>query len=427
MKFKKKNKPVTKKIWGLLGYLPAFARKKVIRSQFEVDYNLSSDYVFKHAETADEIQEALHIVYENYSHLGYIDKREEEMHFNTYLCLPTTTILIVKYKGEVIGTMSIVPDSPFGLPTETTWDLSSLRSKYKYLAEISSLSIKRSHKSTKGHIFLTLCKLMWEYCVKVLKIECIVMAGTQEVEAFYTDLLCFKKVTTKTGQEHKLVKGNKSTCCYLDLITSDAEFEKEYRKAPPKSNFHNFIMHFNSSLIFLPAPHVSLHGLHMKKNTAMIEILEKFPNLKNMFTNTDKLKLANMDPLSRIDRVMDFDNDTTRVFPRISIRCIDALLYHSESAQITQIKMIDVSNQGFGVKITQPLNAKESDRFVLIFEHEGEALSIHAQVQWSKTFDAGFLVLDKSRAEWLRYIGLAFDEISLPLDSQRTIAIKKVA
>src|SRR4051812_26575137 len=117
MKFEKKSKPVTKKMWKFLNFLPQFMRKKIIRSKFEVNYDLSSDYVFKQAETVQEIEEALHIVYENYTHLGYIDQKEVELHFNAYLCLPTTTILIVKYKDEVIGTMSIVADSSFGLPT----------------------------------------------------------------------------------------------------------------------------------------------------------------------------------------------------------------------------------------------------------------------------------------------------------------------
>lgn len=427
MKFEKKNKPVTKNIWKFMGFLPRSMRKKIIRSKFEVNYDLSSDYVFKHAETAEEIQDALHIVYENYAHLGYIDKRAEQLHFNTYLCLPTTTILIVKHKGEVIGTMSIVPDSPFGLPTETTWDLSRLRMKYKYMAEISALSIKKSHKSSKGHILLTLCKLMWEYCVKVLKIECIVMAGTQEVEAFYTDLLCFEKVTAQTGQEHKLVKGNKSTCCYLDLIRSDETFEKEYIGSKPRHNFHNFIMHYSSPLVFLPGEHISLHGLHRKKNQAMIQILEKFPNLKTMFSDLDKMKLSNLDPHAKFDEVMEYDNLTTRVFPRVSIRSTDAFIYEAKTSRLMEIKLMDVSNQGFGIKLSHTLNAKKNDKFVLIFQIDGQTMSIHSEIQWGRTFEAGFIVQEHSRMEWLKFVKLAFNEISLPIEAQRTLIVRKAA
>lgn len=427
MKFEKKKKPVTKKMWKFLGFLPQFMRKKIIRSKFEVDYNLSDDYVFKQAETVQEIEEALHIVYENYTNLGYIDQKEVELHFNAFLCLPTTTILVVKYKEEVIGTMSIVADSSFGLPTETTWDLSKIRSKYKNIAEISSLSIKKTHKSSKGHILLTLCKLMWEYCTETLKNDCVVMAGTQEVESFYTDLLMFEKVTSKTGQEHKLVKGNKSTCCYLDMIHAKEKYRLDYEKGDPKIDLHHFFMVYKSPRVFLPQKHISLQGLHLKKNTAMIQILEKFPALNEMFTPADKMKLSNLDPLEKMDRAMNFENMTSRVYPRVSVRSMDGFLYHAESSLMIDAKLVDVSNQGIGIKLREHLKAQKSDKFVLIFDLEGEPMSIHCSLQWARGYDCGFVILEKSRAEWLKFVSLAFEEINLPLDYQRAVAIKKAA
>jgi hypothetical protein len=335
--------------------------------------------------------------------------------------------LIVKHKEEVIGTMSIVLDSSFGLPTEATWDLSKIRKNYKNIAEISSLSIKRTHKSSKGHILLTLCKLMYEYCVETLKTDCIVMAGTQEVEAFYTDLLMFEKIASKTGQEHKLVKGNKSTCCFLDMVKAPEKYRLDYEKGDPKINLHHFFMNFKSPCVFLPPKHISLQGLHLKKNTAMIQILEKFPALNEIFTPADKMKLSNLDPLEKMDRAMNFENQTSRVYPRVSVRSMDGFLYHADSCLMIDATIMDVSNRGIGIKLRDPLKANKDDKFVLIFDLEGEPMSIHCILQWNRNNDCGFLILERSRSEWLKFVSLAFNEINLPLDYQRTIAIKKTA
>jgi hypothetical protein len=428
MTFVKKTKPVTKNTWKYLNFLPTFLREKVVRSQFEIKYDLSADYVFKQAETEDEIQDALNIVYESYSKLGYIDERPEKIHFNTFLCLPTTTILIIKYKEEVIGTMSIVLDSACGLPAEATWNLSKIRAKTNRIAEISSFSIKRSHKSSKGHIFLMLCKLMLDFCVKVLKTDGIIMAATQEVEALYTDLLLFEKVVGKTGQEHKLVKGNKSTCCFLDLVTLESRYRKTYKGCKPSRNIHHFFCEFESPNFIMPKEQLSIHGTLLKKNEAMIHILEKFPMLKQSFSTADRLALANLDPSSSIGNVINFDRSlTSRKRPRISIRNIHGYLYSAHSSHMIEALITDVSSLGYGLKLQKDFERFElKDKFVLIFETNGEALTIHGQLQWKSGLSSGFLVLEKSRKEWEKFASLVFNEIGMTIHNMEE-EIKKAA
>lgn len=429
MKFQKKHKPVTKKIWNLLRYAPTFIRKKVIRSQFELSYDLPPEYTFKQAETEKEIEEALNIVYESYTWLGYIDHREEKIHFNAFLCMPTTTILIIKYKDEVIGTMSIVPDSAFGLPSEKTWDLSSIRSKEKRLAEISSLSIKKTHKNSKGNILFTLCKLMYSYCVDILKLDGIVIATTIEVEAFYTDLLMFKKVTSDTEKEHSLVKGNKSTCCYLNLNTAEKVFYKEYHLKNNLKNIYYFFVHYISPNISMPQKQISLQALHLQKNQSMVKILEKFPDLKKMFTNEDKLTLANLDPLSHIDKAINFDDiHTTRVYPRISIRDINAFVYYNKTTFMQPSQIVDVSRFGFGLKVQYPIaNVQLQESFILIFNFNNEGVSIHAYLQWFKDDGYGFIVSEKSQEDWEKFIRVVFAEINLSVHFAREITKKRAA
>lgn len=429
MKFQKKHKPVTKNIWKLLKFMPPSLRKKVVRSQFEINYDLSSDYVFKQAETEDEIEQALNIVYESYTLLGYIDQRPERMHFNAYLCLPTTAILIIKHKDEVVGTLSIVSDSSLGLPSESTWDLSKIREKSMRLAEISSLSIKKSHKSSKGHLLLTLCKLMYEYCVKNLELDGIIIAATLEVEPFYTDLLMFKTVVSKTGQEHQAVKGNKSTCCFLDFAKARDQYKKEYAKKRVSRNFYHFFINFISPNIKLPYKNFSIHGMLHAKNMAMVKVLEKFPALKEKFTNSDKLKLANMDPTLKFENVFNLDKSlSSRVFPRISVKKFEVILFQIETKRKFKAQLVDVSYQGYGIKsLDKNIDIQDGEKCILLFTSPDESFSIYSYIQWKKDTLLGFKVTEQSHKEWQIFIKNIFEEIGISVNMNRNISDKESA
>lgn len=423
MAFVKKRKPVTKRIWSLLKFLPSFIRKHFVRAQFEITYDLSRDYTFKIAETEDEVEQALHIVYDSYTSLGYIDECPEKMHFNAFLCLPTTSILIIKYKEEVVGTMSIVPDSSFGLPSEATWDLSAIKAKNPQIGEISSLTIKKSHKTSRGHLLLTLCKLMYEFNMKLLHLDGVVLAATVEVEPFYTDLLLFKKVVAKTGQEHMRVKGNKSTCCFLNFNKAWENYIKEYGKKEKKRNLFYFFTKFNSPNIQLPKDTLSVQGLLFKKHLAMVEVLEKFPTLKKTFSVDDKRKLANMDPTFNIDHAIDFrPNDCSRSYPRISLKHFEVHVFHPPSNKVVPGILVDVSAHGYGVKFSEaPESLGFFDKCIVIFKSENEAYSISGRVQWCHDQLVGCGVNDSSRKDWEKFVGKIFEELKIPLDYHREV------
>ena len=137
------KRPISRKFWSFLNYLPKSFQAKFIRAMFEVDYNLPKELVLKQADTEDEIQQALKLVHDSYVELNYMDPKESELRFSKFHALPTTVILVAKFDDVVVGTISIIPDSSLGLPVDTTWDLGKYRRKGKLIAEISSLAIKK--------------------------------------------------------------------------------------------------------------------------------------------------------------------------------------------------------------------------------------------------------------------------------------------
>ena len=279
---KLKQKKIKRFFWELMLRTPSFLRKRIIRSRFEINYNMNENIVFKQAQSKKEIDTALSLVYEAYLGLKYIDSNVQNLHFTKYLGLPTTVILVIKIGEEVVGTMSIVQDSALGLPCDTTWNLDEVRKKGK-IAEISALCIKKDLKTNKGHLLLPLCKLMHKFCTEILDINVIVLAATHEVEPFYTDLLLFEKIDNITGQKHSLVKGNESTCCYLVLGKSNEDnYYKVYNGKAKSKNLHHFFLIHESSNIEMPNEEEIFTLRTNEKNKNILELFREKPlKLKN--------------------------------------------------------------------------------------------------------------------------------------------------
>jgi hypothetical protein len=418
----KKSKPVTKKFWSFLRFMPSAIRARVIRAKFDIRYDLSADYVLKQAESQDEIQSALNIVHDAYTRLGYIDEHPERVHFNAFICLPTTTILIVKFKDEVVGTMSIVADSGIGLPSEITWDLQQIRSETMKIGEVSALAIKRSHKTSRGHLLLMLCKLMYEFGTQILDLDGVVIAATVEAEPFYTDLLLFKKVVAKTGQRHMAVKGNSSTCCFVNFKKVRADYLSIYGNKRRDKNLYHFFTEFVSPNFKLPEKTLSLHGLLHAKNQAVLKLLAESESLKLGLTFKQKLALANTDPSHRIEHAIDLkETGELRMNPRVVIRSVGALIYHGPTDLVIQGAFIDVSASGFQIKTVAPNAAvKVGDLHIVVVRLASEAFSVSATVRWFSGPVFGFEVDEESRSGWKKFAALAFAEIGLPLSHQRS-------
>ena len=138
---------------------------------------------------------------------------------------------------------------------------------------------------------------MYQYCKNLLNLDVIIVSATSEVEAFYTDLLLFKKVVEKTGQANIVVKGNPSTCCYLDLSDDEAKenYRKVYNKKSDRFNLYNFFVERDLKNIQLPTPQQCIQSYTVRQTFSHAKILENFPDLAKNFTERDRKVIINLD------------------------------------------------------------------------------------------------------------------------------------
>lgn len=383
---KPKKRPISRKFWNYLRFLPKPLQAKVVRDNFEVDYDLPSELIFKQAETEDEIRQAFRLVHDSYVELDYMDRTESELRFSIFHALATTIVLVAKIGDEVIGTISIVPDSAIGLPSDTTWDLSKYRQKGKMIAEVASLAIKKNYRMRRGKILLPLCKIMFMYCERIFKLDGIVIATTLEVEPFYLHVLLFEKVVEKTGQKHHMVKGNPSTCCYLEFNQNLKEsYKKIYNKKKKSRNLYHFFVEAETPNIHLPIQREALQSYNLKKNIASSEMLKKEPSLIRDLSFTEKRVLRNLyaskaAPLGPqvYDNNSEYSRDNSRYDVRYRCWC-----FFSGDTQPIEGQLTDVSTKGFRMNLRDTDRKTEmSENFVVVLEFHGQMIHCSAIVKW---------------------------------------------
>lgn len=422
-KSSKKKRPISRKFWNYLKLIPRPLQAKVIRSKFEIDYNLPEDLILKQAETEIEMQQALNLVHDSYVELGYIDGQESGMRFSKFHALPTSVILIAKQGDEVIGTISILPDSAFGLPSETTWSLDKYRQNGSIVAEVSSLAIKKCHRTRRGKLLLPLCKIMIEYAIKILKVDGLVIATTHEVEPFYVHVLLFETVVKRTGQKHSLVKGNPSSCCYLPVgDTLPERFAKVYKNEPRNRNLGYFFFEAELSNIKLPDPKKSLQALHKNKNFAKSLLIKKHPDLTQSFTETDKLVLSNLDAGGFLSI-----QPAQKIMPeKRSIRCdtrFKVWVFFGDFFNPVSAQMLDVSAHGFQLKLRNPFpKPTVGGGLSVVLENNDKLILTRAVVRWIRQEARMGCELVEVSQDWINWI----EGINSEIFPGSKVEIKKV-
>lgn len=409
---RKLNKLKKQLFWSLISKCPKFIRERIIRSRFEVSYDLDPEIIFKQATTKDEIEQALNLVYESYIDLNYIDANADQLHLTKYLTLPTTAILVIKLKEEVIGTMSIVLDSSLGLPVETTWDIGEYKKNGMNIAEISALTIGKNIKNHKGSLLLPLSKFMTSFCTDILKVDAIVIATIYEVEPFYTDLLLFTKIPDSRGQKHDLVKGTKATCCILELNDPvKRSSHKAYAHKDKKNNLHHYFFECDIPNIKYPKKMLSVQAQLKEKNSAMLELIKEKPHLFFKFGKKDRLIISNLESSQQLSSMCK-GAIGNRKDPRL-VTMINGRIEKKNLNVSIPVKIADVSESGLKIKLlNQQVDLRIDDEISIKFEKYLSAPAFSAKVMWiekDKVF--GCLIQEKSEHVWHNFYQGVWEEV----------------
>jgi hypothetical protein len=135
------------------------------------------------------------------------------MRISHWNAVPGTITFVAKKTGQIIATMTLIPDSPCGLPAESSFDeeIAVLRQESGLLVEASGLATRRPDPI----MLLHLVKLLVLYAEVYLAARRLIICVHPKRSRFYTSAFFFKEIGAE--REHPFARNNPAVLLSLDL------------------------------------------------------------------------------------------------------------------------------------------------------------------------------------------------------------------
>lgn len=151
---------------------------------------------FRVAQRADELEQAARLVHHEYAKRHYVAGDATDLKLSLFNALPQTTTFLALRDQEVIGTVTLIPDSPLGLPMNAIYheELDGLRRQGRRLAEVSMLAVRTDLfgrgvflmlNSKKLFLVFNLFKLLFDYTRFLTSVTTLCIAIHPKHELLY--------------------------------------------------------------------------------------------------------------------------------------------------------------------------------------------------------------------------------------------------
>lgn len=158
------------------------------------------------ARTFAQLCRAFALVHDRYLEQGYMRQHESGMRYSLLNLLPQTTTFVVEEQSKLLGTLSVVIDSPAGLPASDDFaqEIAERRKLGRVIAEATMFSCLPDPKF-QTQVSLQLMSLAFAWCVEI-GIDDLCLAVSPKHAPFYEKVLGFERLGRERAVNH--VEGN---------------------------------------------------------------------------------------------------------------------------------------------------------------------------------------------------------------------------
>lgn len=245
------------------------------RNQIEVPQTLPKELSIRVANTLKEIEEAFSIIHANYRKHDLIDIKKTESLVTKFHLLPTTTVVVALWNNEIIGTITLINDSPLGLPSEGLYSFNDLRKQNTLnLAEGAFFAIREEHEKT---VALPLIKYFYELARRFHNIDTLILPlpDNKNVNQIYEAIFFIKSISKETYTPHPYLNYGSVRLYQLNYLFVNKQMVKHYWLKPPSKDLLNFLYNCEFSNFEYPE-----------------EVSQKWSadDLRQLFSENDELK-----------------------------------------------------------------------------------------------------------------------------------------
>ncbi|HVJ66943.1 MAG TPA: hypothetical protein VM510_03105 [Caulifigura sp.] len=174
----------------------------------------------KIASSLAEWHAAFALVYQSYHDAGLADYVPSGVRVTPFQVLPSTSTLIARHEGIVLGSLSLVLDSTLGVPMESAYpaQIANLRNSPVRFAEISSLATAKLGASEFRDVFTRLMRFVAQHARHVGIGRLLITTHPRHMP-FYERLMGFKRCGGFT--KHPSVRDAPAVAAMLDFDELD--------------------------------------------------------------------------------------------------------------------------------------------------------------------------------------------------------------
>lgn len=345
----------------LFNLLPSQMRHFIYRAMARVPVeSLSDRFTVEIASTKGELKSALSLLHDCYVQAKLMEANRSGIRADQFILSPHTTTIVVKDRGQIIGSVSLIRDSDVGLPSDAEYKEQNdlLRKKGQCLVEISALAVGKGYRRPSHFVSLLLMKYLFNFCKINLRSNYLVCVTHPRAEDFYRALFGFKRL----GPVKAYGSVQRALAIHLSMSMTDSHMKHMETKYPLKRDSRNLPMFLMTQ---------DLRFVYPPKN--------KEQRIYPVLSEAERLELqqsAGVDiQLPAHQRKREF---RTPVFVKARIQI---------GSEIEPAQILDISSGGCFVKISERLIG-ESRNLKIYFNLNGRSFKIPAKIIWNNNTEA---------------------------------------
>jgi hypothetical protein len=143
------------------------------------------------AASRQELEEAYRLVYVSYRRRGYIEESAAGVRLTVFNAFPSTVTFVSVLRGQVVATVTLVPDTPVGLPMDEIYreEVDALRHAGRTPVEVTMLADRRREIHRALPMLLRLMKHVFDYAMLVLRADDLCITINPRHETYYERFL----------------------------------------------------------------------------------------------------------------------------------------------------------------------------------------------------------------------------------------------
>ncbi len=385
---------------AFLKRIPSFLRRAIHQRNLHVDPHFlkNNNITIKIADTSSELSSAFSLTQRSYEKANLLNKNSSRQRLTKYHLLPTTKVIVAKVGDTVIGTISLILDSPIGLPIDSMVPIDLMRKNMKRICEVSSFAIDEKWRSRANGLFFPLTLFTLKYSIELMKADSLVIVTNERARFIYEDIFFFNPISLCPDRYRNV---NDQNAYAQKLILKDVYhlFKKSYEHRRVEQNLFEMMEEIDLETCkvndpYEVIPHSRYHELLLHSNSSAKVILGELQDYEKQVV-FNSYGILN-------SKIGDNRYLLMRLYPRFPVSMRGWII---SSPNNFLIDCIELSRSGAQLFLPDGLKLEGNNYDLIIELNENISCEISVEVVWQENRRVGVNIISHS-SKWNEHFTL---------------------